>query len=126
MDLQDSGPALSLPSPRGNEGLLPSLWLQKKMLPSAACRTRAPSRPRPRSHRRRGWSTPTSSGPTRSTLGRSSTPRPSPTPWSISARCFPVGNRYLYPCSPFPFHFAFHYSCLLRYCKRNHCRTHRV
>lgn len=73
----------------------------------AAClRTGAPSRPLPALSRfhRRWWRLPTSLGPTKSTPGRSSTPRPSPTPWWISARCSRVGNTHthtpLFP--PFP------------------------
>jgi hypothetical protein len=57
---------------------------------------------RRRRRRRRGWRPPTSSGPTRSTPGRSSAPRPSPTPWSTSA----PSSRVSFPAhlftSPFP------------------------
>jgi hypothetical protein len=51
---------------------------------------------------RRGWSLPITSGPTRSTPGRYSTPRPSPTPWSTSAPSSRVNFAPL-----FPRHFAF-------------------
>ena len=57
-------------------------------LPSPPAATRAPPPPlfsSRRRRRRRGWRPPTSSGPTRSMPGRSSTPLPSPTPWSTSA-----------------------------------------
>jgi hypothetical protein len=51
---------------------------------------------------RRGWSLPITSGPTRSTPGRYSTPRPSPTPWSTSA----LSSRVIF--APLcPRHFAF-------------------
>ena len=55
-------------------------------LPSPPAATRAPPPSLFSSRRRRrGWRPPTSSGPTRSMPGRSSTPLPSPTPWSTSA-----------------------------------------
>jgi hypothetical protein len=53
---------------------------------------------RRRRRRRRGWRPPTSSGPTRSTPGRSSAPRPSPTPWSTSA----PSSRVLFPALSSP------------------------
>jgi len=76
----------------------------------AAYPTRAPSPPLPppRFSRRRGWRPPTSSGPTRSTPGRSSMPRPSPTPWSTSA----PSSRVLFP-SLFSLRLCRCFACLL-------------